>query len=373
MPLVRCKECVMPTTRPALKFDSDGVCLACNNYERNKLVDWDDRFHQLEELCAKYRRTDGHYDCVIPVSGGKDSHYQVYILKEKLGMNPLLICVADPFTHTKAGTHNLRNLSESFNCDLITYQMSIDLFKRVTKIGFEELHEPLRFIESAIYTAPLKCAVAMNIPLIVYGENTAYLYGVTDDDGYDARRYVEAGHSASGDKISNEIVDYWVANGIELKELNCVIPPSQEDLNRVKPLPIFLSYFTGWDDERNYEVAKRCGFKDLRGEWDREGCVENYMQVDSLAYMVHVWNKFPKFGFQRVSDIASRWVRKGLITRGMAMRLVKEHDPKLDQRSLDDFCDFMGYTPKQFWDVVETYWNKDLFEKVDGVWMPKEK
>lgn len=225
-----CQKCVMPDTRPGSIFDEEGVCQACRNYERRGEVDWGARFEELKSLCEKYRREDGYYDCVVAVSGGKDSHFLTYTMKEGMGMNPLLICVADPFTHTAAGIHNLRNLGESFGCDIVVFNLSIDLFRRVTRIGFEELGEPLRFIEAAIYTVPFKYAVAFNIPLIVFGENAAYTYGTTAEDGYSASKYISAGHSAAGEKLGDEITDFWCERGILMREMNAIIPPSQEDL-----------------------------------------------------------------------------------------------------------------------------------------------
>jgi hypothetical protein len=292
-------------------------------------------------------------------------------MKEEMGMNPLLVCVTDPFTHTAAGTYNLRNLGESFGCDITIFSLSPDLFRRVTKIGFEELGEPLRFIEAAIYTVPFKYAVAFQIPLIVFGENAAYLYGTTVDDSYSARKYIEAGHSAAGEKLGERITDFWCERHIPMKELNAITPPSPEGLERTKPEPIFMSYFVPWDDEKNYAIAKKYGFKDLCHEWKREGCIEDYAQIDSVAYLVHLWMKYPKFGFARATDIACRWIRKGKITREEARKIVMENDHKLDQRTLEDFIGFMGYKPRQFWDVVERFWNPELFECVDGIWRLK--
>lgn len=361
----------MPDTRPGSIFNSDGVCQACLNFDQRKLVNWDARLDELETLCDNYRKNDGTYDCIIAVSGGKDSHFLTYLMKERMGMNPLLISVTDPFTHTDAGTHNFRNLGDSFNCDIVSFSMSIDLFKRVTRIGFEELGEPLRFIEAVIYTAPYKYAVAFNIPLLVYGENAAFTYGTTKDDHSSVEKYIEAGHSASGEKLAATIASFWRERGIPLPELNAIIPPSTEEIAKVNPEPFFMSYFFPWDDEYNYEIAKRYGFRDLHHEWKREGFIDNYGQIDSIAYILHLWMKYPKFGFSRVTDITSRWIRKGIITREDAKRLIMEHDHKLDQRALDDFITLLGYSAREYWDVVEKYWNPALFNNTNGIWRLK--
>ena len=110
-----CKRCVMPDTRPGIQFNAEGICSACQAYENIVKVDWTKRFHELEELCSKYRGMNGSgYDCAIAVSGGKDSHFQVHLMKEVMGMNPILFSVEDNFTMTEAGKHNLRNISEEF-------------------------------------------------------------------------------------------------------------------------------------------------------------------------------------------------------------------------------------------------------------------
>ena len=362
----------MPDTRPHTIITKTGVCQACINHEEKKKIDWNKRWDELKALCDKYRRKDGYYDCVIPVSGGKDSHYLVHIMKEKMGMNPLLICVADPFTKTVAGQKNFANLGSAFGCDVILFNLSIDLFRRVTKIGFEELGEPLRFVEAAIYTAPYKLAVAMNIPLIIFGENAAFEYGTTDKEDFSAKKYIAAGHSAAAEKLGKEITEFWEKRGISLSEMNAIIPPLQADVDKVKPEPIFMSYFTPWDDERNYQIAKRFGFSDLVHEWRREGNVEDYGQIDSISYIVHLWMKYPKFGFGRATDITSRWVRAGKITREEAIKLVMKYDHRLDMLSMEDFIKFMGYTPRQFWDIVEKFWNKEIFEYADGTWKLKK-
>jgi len=220
-----CKKCVMPDTRPHTIFNPNGTCQACLNYDKSKSTNWEARREELKSLCKKYKRTDGYYDCLIAVNGGKDSHFITYMMKEVLGMNPLLVSVADPFPHSLAGKHNLNNISESFKCDLTIFNLDIDLFRKVTRIGFEEMGEPLRFIEAAIYTVPFKYSVAFNIPLIIFGENAAFTYGTTTEDEYSAKRFILAGHSAAGEKLSDTITDFWAQKGLPIARMNALVPP----------------------------------------------------------------------------------------------------------------------------------------------------
>ena len=360
----------MPTTKPGLTLDEEGVCPACRHAEMKEHINYDKRFEELKTLCDKYRRNDGYYDCIIAVSGGKDSYYQTYVFKELLGMNPLLVSAEDPFNKTDAGLHNVSNLIRSFNCDRISLQISPDLVKRMVRIAFEEFGSPTWSIDRAIYCYPIRMAINMKIPLIVYGENVSWEYGGVLDQS-------EETYSAK-DQINNDVakkVDFslWHENGITDKELNMLKYPSLEKIADASLEPIFLSYFVPWDGCRNYEVAKKYGFKDLTHEWHREGYIENYDQIDSIAYLINVWMKYPKFGFGRATDVVGYWRRSGLITKEEGFKLIKEHDHKLDQKVLDDFLNFTGYTYREFWDIVDKFWNRELFYKTkDDLWKLKD-
>ncbi|UCB56931.1 MAG: N-acetyl sugar amidotransferase [Candidatus Omnitrophota bacterium] len=360
-----CKKCLMPDTRPGSIFSEENICQACSNYERRKTINWGQRKEELKKLCDKYRRQDGYYDCIIPVSGGKDSHFLVHTIKKEMGMNPLLVTVGDPFTKTQAGLNNFRNLGDAFGCDHIVFNLSIDLFRRVTRIAFEELGEPLRFVEAAIYTVPLKMAIKLEIPLVVFGEYSGYEYGATGKDNYSAFTYILQIFKAID-------IDFWLQRGVSRKEVNAITPPTEEELKKLRPEVIFMSYFSPWSSLRHLEIAKKYGFRGLGDEWQREGCIEDFEQIDSIAYIVHLWLKYPKFGFQRTSDIASRRVREGRLDLPEAQRLIEECDHKLDPRAMEDFIRFLKYTPEEFWGVVERFWNRDIFEKVEGKWRLKD-
>ncbi|WP_106830632.1 N-acetyl sugar amidotransferase [Parabacteroides pacaensis] len=363
-----CTKCVMPSTRPGITFDENGVCSACQSYENRKNVDYKARFKELEALCDKYRGMNGPngYDCMIAVSGGKDSHYQTYIMKEVLRMNPLLVSVEDNFPMTTAGMHNIKNISEAFGCDIISMKPNIKAQKAIMKKTFEKYGKPTYFIDRYIYTYPLWMALKFNTPLLVYGENVSYEYGGNGSvETYSARDQISNG---VGSGIPGQEL---LGDGVTLKDLNFFEPPTVEEINKLEP--IYLSYFVEWNSFKNYEIAKRYGFHDLTHEWKRTHHVENMDQVDSRAYLVHPWLKFPKFGHATATDYAARMVRYGMITRDEAFKLVKAHDHALDPLCVRDFCEFLGYTEKEFWDIVDKQYNCDLFEKdTNGCWVLKK-
>ena len=159
---------------------------------------------------------------------------------------------------------------------------------------------------------------------------------------------------------------------IEVLEMNAIIPSTNDELEGTNPLIIYLGYYVPWSSTVNRGIAMRYGFSDLAHEWIREGYIENYEQIDSVAYIIHLWMKYPKFGFQRTSDIASRRVREELLSLPEAKKLINEYDHIIDQRALEDYCSTLGYSKKEFWDIVDQFWNPDLFEKVDGIWRKKK-
>jgi hypothetical protein len=211
--------------------------------------------------------------------------------------------------------------------------------------------------------------INMKIPLIVYGENISYTYGGVDDkETYSAK-----------EQINNNCVkdvgglDFWLDNDISIKDMNACVYPLKKEIEDAKLDPIYLSYFVPWDGYKNYRLAKRYGFQSLgdNGEWVRQGYIEDYDQIDALGYLVHPWLKYPKFGHARATDVCSYWIRAGRIMRKEAIQLVKAHDHKLDPRALSDFLDFTGYTKKKFWNIVEKFYNRDIFKKVNGKWRLK--
>ncbi len=349
---MKCIKCGFPATRRGLIFE-DSTCLACINFAKRKGIDWEERNRELEIICDKYRGSKP-YDCLIPVSGGKDSHRLVHIMKEEMGMNPLLVTVSDSFTHTQAGIHNIRNLITRYNCNHFTYTISHNLFIRATRVAFERTGEALKFVEYAIYTIPFMLAQRLKIGLLVFGENSAWEYGSEREDLPDRGNHHIFGMAL---KIKRES-SWWESNGISRDELFSILPTEFDS-----PEMIYMSRYRPWSSVINLEVAKDNGFKTLSeipepdGIWKREGVFpgDDFEQIDSVAYMVHLWLKYPKFGFQRVTDIATRRLREGRITREECDKAIAENDHKLDPKALKDFCNTLGYSLDEFWAIANKF------------------
>ncbi|KKM75296.1 hypothetical protein LCGC14_1391640 [marine sediment metagenome] len=256
----RCSKCLMAETKPGIVFDENGVCQACLHHAARKDVDWELRLKSLQTLTRYHRRYDGSYDCIIPVSGGKDSYYQVHTIKEHCKMNPLLVCVGDHYAHTGAGIKNLRNLQKVFNCDLITAKLDPDLARTLTRRAFEQFGSPTWPIDRMIYCWPLQVAKQMGIQLVVYGENVSYEYGGFQNEDT----------ASAKEQINNDVakaVPEGFFNGISPARTNMLQYPDVTNME-----PIYLSYYVPWSGLVNLKYAQTKGFKPLHwGKMMRAG------------------------------------------------------------------------------------------------------
>ena len=357
----------MPDTRPGLKFDDNGVCYACLHFKKQKEIDWKNRWSQLEKLCDKFRGCNGDsYDCAIAVSGGKDSHFQVYILKEKLGMNPLLLSVTN-IEWTETGWKNFNNISDTFGCDIISFHPNVKVARKMFRKSFEQLGSPTWYQDYLMYSFPVKMCMKLGIQFLIYGEDVNYTYG--------GKFNVETPSALK--QIDNGIVEpmwnKWLdGKEITKKDINFAKSPSIEECKKAKLDPIYLSYYLPWNSVHNYQVAKRLGFRHLSHEHKREGFLENYDQVDSLSTLINIHLKYLKFAHANATDVASRWIRYGLKTREEMIPIVEENDGILDQQVIDNFCGFVGINVKEFWNMLDKWHNPKFFKQdKDGVWHKK--
>ncbi|MBN18536.1 MAG: N-acetyl sugar amidotransferase [Chloroflexi bacterium] len=361
-----CKKCLMPDTRPGIKFVK-GVCIACIHYENQKKIRWNERKKELKNICEKYKdKNKKDYDCIIAVSGGKDSHYQVYYMKEVMKMNPLLLSVGN-MDYTKTGKENLDNLSETFSCDMLIHKPNLNLLKKLSRITFEEYGSPSWYIDALLYSFPIRMATKLGIELVIYGEDVNYTYGGKYDSETPSAKLQSKNDVVK--PIEKKLIKKY---NVSEKELFSATYPSEKEISKSKINPIYLSYFIPWDSHHNFLVAQKFGFKHLGHEHVREGTLENYNSIDSLTYLLNQFLKYPKFGHASATEMASRWIRSGLKTREEMIPFVKELDNKLDQEIIDNFCKFTNMSKRYFFEVLDKWYNPKLFFKDrDGVWKKK--
>jgi N-acetyl sugar amidotransferase len=355
-----CRRCVMPDTKPDLHIDGDGVCSACRHYEKRKVVDWDARRRQLDEIVGRYRSRDGsNYDCIVPVSGGKDSTYQVVRMLE-MGMNPL--CVTATTDHlTELGLHNLENIKR-LGVDHIAVSANPVIRRRINRLALREVGDISWPEHVAIFTMPVRVAVQMRVPLIVWGENSQDEYGgpaTAAEDHVLNRRWLEE----FGGLLGLRVADLPGQDGIEAKHLIQYSYPTDADLRAVGVTGIFLGYFIPWDGWANALIAQANGFR----TYDRfvEGSAANYENLDNAQTGIHDYFKFLKFGFGRATDIVCMQIRRGRLTRADAIEIVKRHDGRFPNSylgcSLAEILDAIGMTAEEFRQVCDRFTNKKLF------------
>lgn len=355
-----CKRCVMPSTKPDLFIDAEGVCSACRNIEKRTAVDWSKRRGELSQVLARFRRPKGDgYDCIVPVSGGKDSTYQAVRLLE-LGMNPLCV-TATTCMLSDIGRRNIENLKH-LGVDYVEITPNPIVRRKLNRIGLMQVGDISWPEHVSIFTIPVRVSVQFNIPLIVWGENSQNEYGgpaAAAENNVLNRRWLEEFGGLLGMRVS----DLVGQEGIEPKHLIQYTYPTDEELQRVGTTGIFLGYYLPWDGLENALFAQAHGFETYSKTV--EGSLVNYENLDNYHTGIHDYFKFLKYGFGRATDLACLHVRRGRLSRETAIKLVCKHDGKFPWNylgcSLDRILREMDMTVDDFVKVCDRFTNKKLF------------
>lgn len=360
-----CSNCLTMSTRPRISFDARGWCNACVWTEKKKPLDWDARQVELVNLLDKHRHNDGEFDCLVPLSGGKDGSYVAYNLKHKYGMNPLCVTVT-PALPLPLGDQNLRAFVES-GYNHISINPDHEAMRVLNKTGFIEMGFPYYGWLISIHTAVIRTATVFGIDLIFYGEDGEIEYGGSTETSknpiydvhYQKKVYLEGGY----EKV-------LAASGLTASELNFFRFPSDDELNKHALQLTHWSYFENWDPYRNYLVAKEhCGLKEA--EDSNAGTFTNFSQNDQALYALHTFLMYLKFGFGRANQDACIEVRRGAMNREQAVNLVRLYDGHYPEEFMQQYLAYYQLTQAEFDAVLDRYANQDLFEKIDGRWKPK--
>jgi N-acetyl sugar amidotransferase len=349
-----CARCLYPeNARPTIIFDDAGICSGCRYHESRQTleVNWDERRRMLEQILDEARglaRERGNsHDCIVPVSGGKDSHFQVWLLKKKYGMNPLLVT----FNHiynSPAGLRNLSNLVERSGCDLIRYTAGVDSVRRVSRYMLETVGDLTWHYHAGIRTVPFQVAVKYNIPLIVWGEHGfAELTGIVSlEDFVEFTRWTRKEHDMRG----YEPHDLLGKGGIELGDVAPYVYPTDEEIERTEVRGVYLSNFFDWNAKAHAELMiKEWDFAPVT--YERERTFNLYGKIEDHANDIHDYLKYLKFGYGRATDDASMEIRHGRMTREEGIEMVRRYDSR-EPSTLAFYCDFLGISRQRFYDLV---------------------
>jgi len=356
-----CVRCVMPHTKPDLHIDEVGVCNACRSMEKRKEVDWDQRKKELLEILAKHRKQGSNWDCIVPVSGGKDSTYQV-IRMLQLGLNPLCV-TSSTCDLSEIGRKNIENIKK-LGVDYMEFSPNPVVRVKLNKIGLVEVGDISWPEHVGIFTIPVRAAVQFNVPLIVWGENSQNEYGgpaSAAENNTLTRRWLEEFGGLLGMRVSDLSETY----GIEPRHLLPYQYPSDEELQRVGVTGLFLGHYLPWDGLSNALIAQANGF--VTFDQPVEGSMVNYENLDNHQTGIHDYFKFLKFGFSRATDIACLHVRRDRITRQDALEIVRARDGKFPWtylgKPLKDILDPLDMTVEEFVKICDKFTNKKIFKK----------
>ena len=352
----------MPDSKPDLKLDAEGVCNACRSYDERKEVDWEARRIELDEVVSRYRAKDGKtWDCIVPVSGGKDSTFQVVRMLQ-LGMNPLCV-TATTCDLSEIGRKNIENI-KNLGVDYMEFSPNPVVRRKLNRFGLTEVGDISWPEHVGIFTIPVRAAVQFNVPLIIWGENSQNEYGgpaAAAKDNVLNRRWLEE----FGGLLGLRVRDLIGIDGLSTKDLIPYNYPSDEELKRGGVTGLFLGYYLPWDGYSNALIAQANGFTSYPDTV--EGSIVNYENLDNYQTGIHDYFKFLKFGFGRATDIACLHLRRGRITRQDALELVKKHDGKFPWtylgKPLEKILEPLDMMVEQFVKICDRFTNKKIFVK----------
>lgn len=348
-----CTRCVYPAAAATpLTFDENGVCSGCRTHEEQKEVDWSRREKMFRELLDEYRSRDGkRYDCVIPVSGGKDSFYQIHLLKVVYGMNPLLVTYNEN-NETEVGKRNIQRMKDVFGCDYINFTPSVEVLKKMNRIGLRKMGDPDMHAHLGINSVPIQMAALYEVPLIIWGEhgfmNLGGMHSYKDMVEYTARYRKE--HNLRG----YDWYDFVGEEGLTEQQMLWGKYPEDEVIERVDVRGVFISNYFGWNQNEHAELMiEKYGFEINPGQFDR-----TYKRDSNLNNFhdngIHDYMKWVKFGYGRVVDHVCRDIRSGAMSRDEGIEMVRRFDHVVPG-DITRWLDYVGMARTEFEEIADRW------------------
>jgi len=366
-----CKNCLNIDTRPNIVFSGSGLCPPCQYQLKPEDIDWHYRREKLNEIIsfAKHNNQSG-YDCIVGVSGGKDSTRQALHIKEHFGLKPLLVSMNYPPEQiSQRGVDNLSNLiKKGFDC--INISCGPLTWKKAMRHAFLNHGNWAKATEFALFASVPRVAVAYQIPLIWWGESPALLLGdmsVLGLEPFDGNR-LKYSNTLEGGSIS-----WLISEGFTMPKILQYIYPSDKEMERANLRIVFMDYFMkDFSQLANGNFAALRGLSVRKPNPNRDPDLFGTSMLDEDFININMYIRYLKFGFGRTSDLVNIEIRSGRMSRDEAIRLVSQYDGNYDLSILERFCAYIEISIATFWEIADRYVNPNLFSKDQlGVYRPK--
>lgn len=371
-----CKKCVYPEVAVLLNVGEDGVCSSCKSAEKfNKLTKkfWKQRKNRFEKILEEnLKNNTSNYDCVIPVSGGKDSYFQIHKIVTDYGLKPLLVTYHGN-NYLPEGDYNRDRMRHEFDADHLVFGPSVEVLKKLNRLTFRKMGDMNWHAHCGIFTVPIQIAVRYSIPLVIWGETVWDISGMYEPDDFvefSARNRHE--HALRGYEWYDLMGDK--KEPLTEKDLLWTQYPSDEEILKVGVRGLYIGNFFKWDANSHVKIVqKKYGWQQSKKPFDR-----TYRRMSNLDDRyengLHDYLKFVKFGYGRGSDHASKDIRDGYMTREKGIKMVRKYDHVIPG-DLKYWLDYVGMSEKEFWKVANSFrdprvWrkNKENEWEKDNIW-----
>lgn len=354
-----CKYCLQPDTRPNTIFNSDGICPACIYFDAIKKVDWEERIEILKDILAKHSKSSSQYhDCIIGVSGGKDSTRQALWVRDFLGLNPLLVCLSYPPEQvTDRGVDNLSNLV-NLGFDVLVSAPAPVTWRNLKRDGFKEFTNSFRSTELALFSCVPQIALRYGINLILWGENPGLQLGdlkTLGKFGYDGNNLRKMNTLSSGK-------EWMQLRGYNESELIAYSYPTESEFLAADLKIIYLGWFLGdWSLVNNAMYSCGNGLKIRTDNVNLTGDLFGVTALDEDFTPINQMIKYYKYGFGRTTDYVNEEIRLGRMTRERGIQLVTKYDHKCSTVYISNYCNYLNISVDYFWEKVKQACNSQLF------------
>ena len=365
-----CSNCVYPIVAVNLDLGEDGVCSSCKSFEQFEQLApefWADRRRRFEQVIEQVRKNNtGGYDCIVPVSGGKDSYYQTHIMAAECGLKPLLMTYHGN-NYLPEGDRNRDHMRHVFDADHIVWGPSVEVLKKLNRLCFRRMGDMNWHAHCGISTAPIIVAAKFGIPLIIWGELPWDISGMHDPDDYvEFSRRSRHEHDLRGFEWYDLLND--PQDPLTERDMVWAKYPTDEEILKVGVRGLYIGNFFKWDPNQHWQMVRdKYAFKASERPFERTYRTFSNLD-DRYENGIHDLLKFVKFGYGRASDHASKDVRTGYMTRDTAVEMVRKYDHVVSS-DLYYWLDYVGMTEEEFWATADTFRDARVWRIENDRWV----